>query len=101
MVKITPAHDFNDFAVGNRHHLSRLDGEIESSDPIPMNDSRLGMTVELYLVKADFVLPVRIATDASAGPHTLKVSVRYQTCSEKICLPPKTKTIEVPATVSR
>jgi thiol:disulfide interchange protein DsbD len=79
----------------------RLDGEIESSDPIPMSDSQLGMTVELYLVKADFVLPVRIANDASAGPHTLKVSVRYQTCSEKICLPPKTVTIEVPVTVSR
>jgi DsbC/DsbD-like thiol-disulfide interchange protein len=79
----------------------KLDGEIESSDPIPMNDSQLGMTVELYVVKADFVLPVRIASDASAGPHTLKVSVRYQTCSEKICLPPKTVTIEAPVTVSR
>jgi thiol:disulfide interchange protein DsbD len=79
----------------------RLEGEIKSSDPIPMNDSQLGMTVELYLVRADFVLPVRIANDASAGPHTLKVSVRYQTCSEKICLPPKTVTIDAPVTVSR
>ena len=79
----------------------RLDGEIESSDPIPMDDPQLGMTVELYLVRADFVLPVRIASDAAAGPHTLKVSVRYQTCSEKICLAPKTAAIEVPVTVSR
>lgn len=79
----------------------RLDGEIKSSDPIPVDDPTLGMRVELYVGQADFVIPVRVDDDASAGPQTLKVSARYQTCNESICLPPKTVTIEVPVTVSR
>lgn len=79
----------------------RTEGKIESPDPIPMDDPNFGMTLELYLGKVRFVLPVRVGTDAAAGPQSLKIAARYQTCSDKICLPPKTVAVEVPVTVTQ
>ena len=79
----------------------RLEGKIESPEPIPMDDPNFGMTVEFYLGKAQFVLPVRVAAETPAGQQTLKVTARYQTCSEKICLAPKSVTVEVPVTVGK
>jgi thiol:disulfide interchange protein DsbD len=79
----------------------RLDGKIESPEPILMDDPNFGMTVEFYLETARFVVPIRVAPDTPAGQQTLKLTARYQTCSEKLCLPPKTVTLEVPVAISR
>jgi len=78
-----------------------LDGKIDSPEPIPMDDPHFGMTVEFYLGSAQFDLPVRVAADVTPGEHVLKVSARYQTCSAKLCLPPKNVTVEVQVAVSK
>ena len=44
---------------------------------------------------------LRIAASAPAGPRTLTVNASYQSCNNKICLPPKTVKVEVPVTVSK
>ena len=79
----------------------RLDGKIDSPEPIPTDDPNFGMTVEYFLQSARFVLPVRVAADALPGKQVLKITARYQTCNEKICLPPKIATMEVPVTVTK
>jgi hypothetical protein len=66
-----------------------------------MDDPHFGMTVEFYLGSAQFDLPVRVAADVTPGEHVLKVSARYQTCSAKLCLPPKNVTVEVQVAVSK
>ncbi len=76
VVKITPAHDFNDYEVGKRHNLPLFnifnkDAAIESSDAgIP----------EEYQGLDRFVARKKIVADAEANgwldkidPHTLKV----------------------------
>jgi thiol:disulfide interchange protein DsbD len=72
-----------------------LAGAIEASEPIKLQDPVFEMEVEYWTEAAAFTLPVRIAAAARPGPATLKVATRYQTCDDKLCLPPRTETLEL------
>lgn len=45
---------------------------------------------------AMFTLRLQANRSRSAGPHPLQVSVRYQSCDDRMCLPPRHQTLEVP-----
>lgn len=45
-VKITPAHDFDDFEVGNRHNLERIQVISEDGHMINVPEKYLGLTTE-------------------------------------------------------
>ncbi len=47
-----------------------------------------------------FTLPITISEDAPAGEATLKGSVKYQICSDKICLLPKTYAFSLPLRIT-
>ena len=78
-----------------------LAGGVQAPDPQVVQDPTLGMEVELYEGEAQFTLPVKLAPGTAAGAHTLVVSASYQSCNDKICLPPKTVKVEIPVTVAR
>ena len=79
----------------------QLAGAIRASDPEKVQDPSFGMEVELYEGEAEFTLPLRLAASAPAGPLTLSIHASYQSCDNKICLPPKTVTVAAPLTVVR
>ena len=66
-----------------------LSGTIESPEPHRAQDQNFGMEVEFYEEAVTFMLPVRVATNAPAGQQKLQVQVRFQTCNDQFCLPPK------------
>jgi DsbC/DsbD-like thiol-disulfide interchange protein len=74
---------------------------VAATEPETMQDASFGMEVELYEGKALFTLPVRAAAGAAAGGHNLVVSASYQSCNNKICLPPKTVKVEAAVTVAK
>ncbi len=76
-----------------------LAGGIKADEPEVIEDPSFNMEVELYEGEAAFVLPVRVAPGAAAGAQNLVVSASYQTCNNKVCLPPKTVKVEVPVTI--
>jgi thiol:disulfide interchange protein DsbD len=78
-----------------------LDGSVKAPDPQVVQDPTLGMEVELYEGETVFTIPVKISAGTAAGPHTLVVSAAYQSCNDKICLPPKTVKVELPVTVQQ
>jgi thiol:disulfide interchange protein DsbD len=78
-----------------------LAGGVQAPEPQVMQDPTLGMEVELYEGEAQFTLPVRIAPGTAAGAHPLVVSANFQSCNDKICLPPKTVKVELPVTVAK
>ena len=49
----------------------------------------------------EFMLPVRVVPGAAPGTHNLVVSASYQSCNNKLCLPPKTMKAEVPVTIGK
>jgi DsbC/DsbD-like thiol-disulfide interchange protein len=78
-----------------------LAGAVRSPDPHVVQDANFGMEVETYEGEAVFTLPVRAVAGATAGVQKLVVSASYQSCSNKLCLPPKTVKVEVPVTIGK
>jgi thiol:disulfide interchange protein DsbD len=72
----------------------QLAGRIQAPPAQTVQDPSFGMEVELYEGQAEFTLPVK-AGAAAAGSQTLVVSASYQSCNDKMCLPPKTVKVEV------
>jgi hypothetical protein len=76
----------------------QLAGRIQAPPAQTLQDPSFGMEVELYEGEASFTLPVKAGAGA-AGSKTLVVSASYQSCNDKMCLPPKTVKVEVPVAV--
>lgn len=76
-------------------------GEIESPAPNSSYDPNFQVTTEFYEGSVSFTIPVRAATDSPAGPNKLMVQVRYQACTQTLCLPPKLLTAETPIQIAR
>lgn len=67
----------------------KLNGDIETPQPQVVFDKNFNMDTEFYEREAIFTVPVEVAKDAATGKNTLTVSAFYQTCNDKMCLPPK------------
>ena len=78
-----------------------LAGAVRAPEPRVMQDPSFGMEVELYEGEAVFTLPVRVAPGTAPGGQKLVVSASYQSCNNKLCLPPKTVKVEVPITIGK
>jgi hypothetical protein len=72
-------------------------GVIGASTPNAVFDPNFDLKVELYSGRAEFRLPVKVVT--TAGAQTLLVSIRYQSCSDTLCLAPRTVQVPVAVTV--
>jgi thiol-disulfide isomerase/thioredoxin len=66
-----------------------LGGEIKSPDSLTDRDPNFGVDVEFFEEEATFTLPIKVKADALAGKRETEIRVRYQTCNDKVCLPPK------------
>ena len=78
----------------------RLAGAVQAAEPETVQDPTLNMEVEMYEGEAAFTLPVQ-AEASAAGAQKLVVSASYQSCNNKLCLPPKTVMVELPLTVTK
>ena len=68
----------------------QLAGAIRSAPPEVVEDASFNMEVEQYQGQAEFTLPLR----ATAAAQKLAVNVSYQSCNNRLCLPPKTVKVE-------
>lgn len=50
---------------------------------------------------AEFTLHLQAARDTSAAAKDLRVLIRYQSCNDRVCLPPHTDQLTVPLSVVR
>jgi DsbC/DsbD-like thiol-disulfide interchange protein len=78
----------------------KLAGSIQGPHPKTKFEEVFGINVEWYEDKVVFMLPVQVAAGAPAGKHKLLVDVRFQACSDRICLQPKTEKLELDLEVS-
>ena len=61
-----------------------------AADPKPIN---------VYEGKAIIKVPITVAKTAKPGTHALKMTVGYQTCNDKMCLPPTSVPVTANVTV--
>jgi uncharacterized protein YyaL (SSP411 family) len=60
--------------------------------PAPAPWDAAGTRVAVYQGAARFEVPVTLPADAPEGAYELRLTVRYQACSESECLPPEEQT---------
>jgi len=77
-----------------------LRGSIKGPKPEKYFDKNFGMTTELYSGSPRFMIPLAVPGRASRGARQVQVTARYQVCSDKLCLPPRTDTLQVVLRVS-
>lgn len=76
-----------------------LAGEVEQPLPITKHDENFGVETQFYEEAATFTVPLKINANANTGETKLTIQVRYQTCNDHLCLPPKTVVLEAPLTI--
>jgi len=60
--------------------------------PVVKFDPNFNLDTEVYSGETAFLLELVLADDAAPGPAEVRARVRYQACTEKLCLPPVRKT---------
>ena len=73
----------------------RQSGKVEQPPPHKWFDPNFGINTEYFEGKIDFQIPIEVKADAPAGEHDLSVKVRFQLCSDRLCLAPQRRTFTV------
>ena len=73
-----------------------IDGKVEESEPITGYDPNFNAELGWHAGDATFTIPLKV----SKGADAFNLEVFYQVWDDKSCLPPKTKTISVPVSVT-
>ncbi len=103
------------FSIASNHHIYKDQIRIESGNPeqfsvesmeLPAGKSKfdafLEKEVELYEEgRIEIKSYVRASKDVSAGSNNIRLEVRYQGCSDKICFTPKMEEFTIPVHVEQ
>ena len=74
-------------------------GTIQASDPLVVFDPTFKTDVELYVRQACFQIPLKTAERTKPGKQLAALEITFQTCNDRICLPPTKVTVTTPITV--
>ncbi len=75
-------------------------GPASGTPPVKKHDPSFDLDTEVYSHLFSIRLPVQVNQHAAAGDQSVPVSVRFQTCSDRTCLPPTTVHLTVPVEVA-
>ncbi len=78
-----------------------IDGKPEQPAPETLFDQNFGIITEFFSESVTFTIPIKIKSDIQAGKNVLRFNVKYMLCNNTECLPPTTKTIEIPVTLKK
>jgi len=62
-------------------------------------DQNFNLETETYEGAARFVIELQLKPDATAGPSEISAEVRYQTCNDRLCIPPVRRTASASLTI--
>ncbi|MFL5463577.1 MAG: protein-disulfide reductase DsbD N-terminal domain-containing protein [Gemmatimonadaceae bacterium] len=78
-----------------------LRGVITGPKPERVFDKNFGIETELYSGRARFTVPVAVPGNSPTGLRRFQIGARYQVCSDKLCLPPRTDKVDVAIRIAR
>ena len=70
-------------------------GVIDAPKPDRTFDKNFGIETELYSGSPRFAIPVGVPGHSLTGIRRFQIGARYQVCSDKVCLPPRTDKLDV------
>jgi thiol:disulfide interchange protein DsbD len=74
-------------------------GDIGEPLPVSSFDPNFNRVLEYHETKAVFTVPVRASATARPGRQTVHVMANYQTCNDRLCLPPREAGVSVEVTI--
>ena len=75
--------------------------QIYQAKPLRKLDPNFGIDTETFSDQYVLLLDVELKPDAAPGPLDFAANVRYQSCNDTICLPPKKKSASGSLTIDR
>jgi DsbC/DsbD-like thiol-disulfide interchange protein len=76
-------------------------GVIDAPKPERTFDKNFGIETELYSGTPRFTIPVGVPGKSPTGIRRFQIGARYQVCSDKVCLPPRTDKLDVAIRIAR
>ncbi|MGP0071428.1 MAG: protein-disulfide reductase DsbD family protein [Bryobacteraceae bacterium] len=73
--------------------------QIYQAKPVRKLDPSFGIDTETFSEQYALLFDIELKKDAAAGPADITANVRYQSCNDTICLPPKKKTATASITI--
>ena len=73
--------------------------KIYQPKPVRALDPNFNLDTETFEKRAEFLVLLELKPDAPAGAFDVTAKMRYQACTDKLCLPPRRKTATIPVTV--
>jgi len=73
----------------------RLAGSIGRPAPDTIPDAIFGIMSEVYEDSVTFFLPIAIRSPPQRGDTRLAVAVTYQACTSRLCMRPRTDTVDL------
>ena len=70
-------------------------GVIDAPKPERQFDKNFGIETELYSGSPRFTIPVGVPPRSLTGIRKFQIGARYQVCSDRVCLPPRTDKLDV------
>jgi thiol:disulfide interchange protein len=73
--------------------------QIYQAKPVRKLDASFGIDTETFSEQYVLLFDIELKMDAASGPADIAANVRYQSCNDTICLPPKKKTATTALTI--
>jgi DsbC/DsbD-like thiol-disulfide interchange protein len=74
----------------DQNAVATASGAPAGSPATTIHDPGFDLDTQYYSHNFTVALPLQLAAHAAGGPQQIPVSVRFQTCNDRICQPPKT-----------
>jgi DsbC/DsbD-like thiol-disulfide interchange protein len=78
----------------------RSAGAVTASAPIKVHDPSFDLDTEVYEKSVTVYVPTQTKPSARAGKQSVSLSVRFQSCDDRVCLPPRTVHLAVPVEIT-
>jgi DsbC/DsbD-like thiol-disulfide interchange protein len=83
------------------NEIVQVAGATSGTVPAKKHDAAFDLDTEVYEGSFALHLPVQIKQHPVAGRNLVSVSVRFQACNDRVCLPPRIVHVSVPIEISR
>ena len=81
------------------NEIVRSAGAVSGTPPLKKHDSSFDLETESYLGSFALHVPVQVNDHSAAGKQVISVAIRFQACSDRTCLPPRTVHVSVPVEI--
>jgi DsbC/DsbD-like thiol-disulfide interchange protein len=74
----------------DQNEVATASGAPVGSPATKIHDQGFNLDTQFYSHAFTVALPLQVAAQSASGPQQIPVSVRFQTCNDRVCQPPKT-----------